>query len=193
MQIQLRNIAKILFSIGLIATLGGCSTAGYMDRPGDPGNSIVYGYIDMSDAPTSLQRISMKQLQPVSDKPYFGFFVDDGMFYRPNVPKGTYKFWEFGGFSTLRNADYTFTFPSQGKGAMDRKISKTGVYFAGCYKYKKVKTGFFSQGKFDMEPIGGNCELEMLARLEKWAKDPQWQRLISQHRANQQTMAGMQQ
>jgi hypothetical protein len=114
------------------------------------------------------------------------------MFYRADVPHGTFKFWEFGGFSTLRNANYTFQFPSQGKGAMDRRIEGQDIYFAGCYKYKKVKTGFFSAGKFDMEPIGGNCEQEMLERLGKWAKHPEWRKLISQRQAELGRVAGVQ-
>lgn len=185
-----KKLYNILYYIGLTAFVSACSTAGYMDRPGEPGNSIVFGYIDMSDAPTELQWVSIKKMHPPSDTPYFQFFVDDGMFYRPNLRPGSYKFWEFGGFSTLRQANYTFTFPPQGKGELDRQISKPGVYFAGCYKYEKVRTGIFSPGKFDLVRIGGNCEQEMLTRLEKWAKDPQWQRMISQYRTESGKVAG---
>jgi hypothetical protein len=115
------------------------------------------------------------------------------MFYRAEVPPGTYKFWEFGGFSSWKNTDYTFQFPGQGKGEMDRRIDSQDTYVAGCYRLKKVKTGFFSPKKFDLEPIGGNCERETLVRLGKWSKHPEWSRLISRRLSELQPVAGIQQ
>lgn len=172
----LRTLALLMVSALVLA---GCSTSGPLKKPDGPGLSIVFGYIDMDDAPVNLQWISMKQMQPRSDKPYYNFYVDDGMFYRAHVPPGAYKFWEFGGHSGWKNTSYTFSFPTQGKGDMDRQVTGQGVYFAGCYKYRKVKTGFFKPGEFDLEPMGGSCEKEMLARLEKWAADPEWKRLVA--------------
>lgn len=113
------------------------------------------------------------------------------MFYRPEVPWGTCKFREFGGYSQWKNTDYTFQL--QGKGEMDRVIDRPGLYFAGCYRYKKVKTGFFSPKKFDLEPIEGNCERETLERLAKWSKDATWDRLISQRLSELQPVAASRQ
>lgn len=169
-----------LYIATLAIGLAGCSTTGHLVPPSEANISAVYGYIDMSDAPTGLQWITMKKLQPRSDTPYYHFYVDDGMFYRSEIPPGTYKFWEFGGFSQWKNTDYTFQFQGQGKGEMDRVIDRQGLYFAGCYRYTRIKTGFFSPNKFDLEPIEGDCERETLERLARWSKDATWNRLISQ-------------
>lgn len=141
--------------------------------------SLVFGYIDMDEAPCSLDWVDMKRLQPKTDKPYYGFAVKDGMFYRTYTPPGVYKFDAFGGSSFIRNANYTFKFP-QGKGEMDREIKKTGIYYVGSYKYVKVKTGFFQPGKFDYERVQRPTEKELLERLLLIADHPEWRGAIRQ-------------
>src|SRR4051794_1136326 len=86
-------------------TLGGC--AGGVKafvKSVEEEESLVFGHLDMDDAPTSLDWVSMKRMRPVSEKAYYSFAVDGGMFYRTHTPPGTYKFESFGGSSVLRNA-----------------------------------------------------------------------------------------
>ncbi|HLQ25870.1 MAG TPA: hypothetical protein VK138_08285 [Acidiferrobacterales bacterium] len=140
--------------------------------------SLVFGYIDMSDAPGSLFGATMKRVKPVTDKPYYGFGIDGGMFFRTEVPPGSYKFTSFSNFKSFGNTQYMFNLPSQGRSEMDPIIDKTGIYYVGSYKYKKVKTGFFEQGKFDIEKINKPTERELLTQLLERAKHPTWQAAI---------------
>ncbi len=168
--------------IVLLLTLpqSGLAKRGYLkEKPEEPNLSIIFGYIDMDKAPTKLKRVSMKQVRPRTPKPYYNFWTNKGLFYRASVPLGSYKFESFGGFSGLRNTDYTFHFPSQGKGEMDPVVNKQGVYFVGSYKYKKIKTGIFKPNKFDLIKLDGPSEKELLVRLLKYAKHPEWKRLIN--------------
>jgi hypothetical protein len=140
--------------------------------------SLVFGHLDMDEAPTNLDWVSMKRLRPVSKTPYYSFGIDGSMFYRTHTPPGTYKFESFGGSSVLRNADYKFKFPDQGKGEMDRVISSTGLYYVGSYKFKRVKTGFFEQGKFSLEKVDKPSEKELLMKLLEKAQHPSWKAVI---------------
>lgn len=152
---------------------------GYLkEKPEKPNLSIVFGYIDMDEAPTKLGWISMKRVRPRTAKPYYNFWVKKGFFYRASVPLGSYHFDSFGGYSGLRNTKFDFEFPNQGRGEMDPIIEKQGVYFVGSYKYKKVKTGFFKPKQFDMIKVDGPSEKELLTQLLEYAKHPEWVRLI---------------
>ncbi len=140
--------------------------------------TLIFGYLDMDDAPTSLQWVQLKQLRPVTKGPYYHFIIDDGLFYRTDTPKGIFKFESFGGLSRLRNMSFTFKFPAQGKGAMDPVIDKPGIYYVGSYKFKKVKTGFFEEGKFELEKISKPSEKELLVKLMAKAEHPSWKTVI---------------
>jgi hypothetical protein len=177
-----RGILYSLILLLAVSSITGCGTAGYLEKPTeDGGESIVVGYIDMGDAPTKLQWVSMKQLKPRIKKPFYNFYVDEGMFYRGHVRDGVFKFDSFGGHSSWGNTTYTFNFPAQGKGSLDREIKKPGVYFVGSYRYKKVKTGFFKPSEFDLEKIDSPTEKEVLERLLKWTiKQPKWKAMVEQ-------------
>jgi hypothetical protein len=173
-----RYLKGAVFCAAMIALLltAGCSGWKPFEDPVKEGESLVFGYIDMSDAPISLQWVSMKRLRPVTEAPYYRFVVADGLFYRTATLPGTYKFESFGGEGW--NTRYTFSFPVQGRGAMDPIIDKTGIYYVGAYKYKKVKTGFFEQGKFEVEKVDKPGEKELLLRLLKTAEHPSWKAAI---------------
>ena len=176
---NLKKLFVPLVIVLLALPQSGLAKKGYLkEKPEEPNLSIVFGYIDMDEAPTKLKRVSMKKVRPRTPKPFYNFWVKKGMFYRASVPLGSYKFSSFGGFSGLRNADYTFNFPSQGRGEMDPIVDKQGVYFVGSYKYKKVTTGFFRPNQFDIMRIDGPSEKELLVRLLEYAKHPEWARLI---------------
>lgn len=152
---------------------------GYLkEKPEEPNLSIVFGYLDMDDAPTKLKWISMKRVRPRTPKPYYNFWVKKGFFYRASVPLGSYHFDSFGGYSGMRNTDFSFEFPKQGRGEIDPVIKKQGVYFVGSYKYKKIKTGIFKPKQFDIEKINSPNEKELLTQLLEYAKHPEWVRLI---------------
>ncbi len=158
--------------------VAGCGGTRPFVKSVDEEQSLVFGYIDFSDGPGTLNSVVMKRIKPLSDKPYYYLALDDGMFYGTWMSPGSYKLVSFGSFRSFGNTQYTFNMPSQGRGETDPVISKNGIYYMGSYKYKKVKTGFFEEGKFDIERINKPTEKELLVKLLKKAKHPTWQAAI---------------
>lgn len=157
-----RNIRNFLGLVAL-SLLVACAS----DEPGrdinDPTNSLVFGYIDMDDAPTSISSAWLEQVAPRSDKPYWGMGVQDGLFYNVHLPPGSYQLSKLSG-SGFFAGQHSYTFPRQGNDTSLR-IKKPGIYFLGSYKYKKVSTGFFSQAKFDITRTKKPTEAELLQRI----------------------------
>jgi hypothetical protein len=178
---RLMNTCLYLF-LGLVLffSISGCATSPYLEEPKNDQVSLVVGYIDMAESPANLGWVQIKQLQPDTKKPYFGFLVVDGMFYNPNLVPGIFKFIEFGGNPKffLENAIYTFSFPAQGKGEWDPVIEKPGIYFVGSYKYKKIQTGLFEQGKFNIIKIDSPTEKEVLEKLLKYTGKTKWKQRV---------------
>lgn len=156
---------RIWIALGLIALglLAGCAGGGHGRDINDASNSLVFGYVDMSDAPTKLNGASIMQVAPPSDKPYWGTDVRNGLFYTYYLPPGSYKLASLSGSSFFKG-DYRYNFPRQGADTAVR-ITKPDIYFLGSYKYKDVKTGFFEQGKFSIERVNTPSEAELLRRI----------------------------
>jgi hypothetical protein len=144
--------------------LGGCAGGGHGRDINDPSNSLVFGYVDMADAPTKVSGAQVMQVAPPTDKPYWGTDVRDGLFYTYYLPPGSYKLATLHGSSFLRG-DYRYSFPRQGGGNTAVRIDKPGIYFLGAYRYKTVKTGMFEQAKFDIERASSPTEAELLQKL----------------------------
>lgn len=60
--------------------------------------------------------------------------------------------------------EHRYNFPRQGNDTALR-VTKPGIYFIGAFKYRKVKSGFFEQGRFSIEKIAKPTEAELLKRL----------------------------
>jgi hypothetical protein len=159
-----------LFVAAALAALAGCAGGGHGRNIDDPSNSLVFGYVDMTDAPTKVSGVQIQQVAPPAEKPYWGTDVRDGLFYTYYLPPGSYRLATLHGSSFLRG-EYQYNFPRQGGGATTVRIDKPGIYFLGAYKYKDVKTGFFEQGKFDIERVGSPSEAELLQRILE--RDPE--------------------
>lgn len=178
---------RLWTALGLIALvlLAGCAGGGHGRNINDPSNSLAFGYVDMSDAPTRVNGASIMQVAPPTDKPYWGTDVRNGLFYTYYLPPGSYKLASLSG-SSFWKGDYRYNFPRQGGGDTAVRISKPGIYFLGSYKYKDVKTGFFEQGKFNIERVSTPSEAELLRRiLEEDAeiKGSVWEERIRQRLA----------
>ena len=162
----------LVLALGLLA---GCAGGGPTRDINDPTNSLVIGYIDMDEAPTKVSYAWMVQVAPPSDAPYWGLGVTKGLFYNSYLPPGSYQLSKLGG-SGFFTGQHEYMFPKQGNKTALR-ITRPGIYFLGSYKYKKVKTGFFSQGKFAIERINKPTEAELLKRLleeDDEIKDSAW-------------------
>lgn len=123
----------------------------------------MFGFIDMSDAPSNLTQVQMKRMRPVVDAPYYDFGVKDGLFYRVEVPNGSYKFTKITGVKW--NTVYRYRLEAQGKGDLDREIQRPGLYFVGAWKYKPHKKGWFQQDEFELIPASTPSEREVLEAI----------------------------
>jgi hypothetical protein len=145
------------------AALVGCGGGGHGRDINDPSNSLVFGYVDMADAPTKISGAQIMQVAPPTEKPYWGTDVREGLFYTYYLPPGSYKLATLHGSSFLRG-EYRYSFPRQG-GEQGVRIDKPGIYFLGAYKYQNVKTGMFEQSKFDIQRVQKPSEADLLQRL----------------------------
>jgi hypothetical protein len=158
------NRLGMLLLAAAVAALAGCAGGGHGRDINDPSNSLVFGFVDMSDAPTKVSGAQIMQVAPPTDKPYWGTDVKDGLFYTYYLPPGSYRLATLHGSSFLRG-EHQYNFPRQGGGETTARIEKPGIYFLGAYKYKSVRTGMFQQGKFAIERVSSPSEAELLQRL----------------------------
>lgn len=173
-------IRRPLFLSLLLAalTVAGCASdsIGPERDLNDPTNSLVFAYIDMGDAPTSVDEASLK---PQGEEGYWHMGVDDGLLYQAHLPVGSYQLATLSGSSFL-HGEVEYDFAAYGRNASAVRIEKPGIYFLGSFRYKEVKTGFFEADKFDIERADTPTELELLNRIMKldWVKGSQWEKKI---------------
>jgi hypothetical protein len=153
-------LVLVLITLGLLA---GCGSSGPVRDINDPTNSLVFGHIDMDDAPTGVASAWLAQVAPPSDTPYWGLGVSNGLFYNAHLPPGSYQMSSLSG-SGFWAGEHSYNFPRQGNETALR-ISKPGIYFLGSFKYKKVKGGMFDQAKFSIEKVNKPTEAELLKRI----------------------------
>src|SRR5262245_34022440 len=179
----MQRIPALTFVLALGA-LAGCAGGGPGRDINDPANSPVFGYVDMADAPTKVSGAQIMQVAPPTDKPYWGMNVRDGIFYTSYLPPGSYRLATLHGSSFLRG-EHQYSFPRQGGGDTTVRIDKPGIYFLGSYKYQPVKTGFFEQGKFDIQRVASPTEADLLQRIlqDDRIKGSVWEEKIKQRLA----------
>ncbi len=173
------------FVLGACATTGGPLEA---DREDD---SLVFGYLDMSEAKGHFDWVQMQQLQPPTDKPYYTFYVAEGVFWHPRVRPGTFKFIKFGGTSGVNagpvrlfaGTSYEYAFPRQGRGEMDPIVEKPGLYYVGSYKVVVKKGGLFKPGEFDIVATGKPSEKELLQKILAKDDKGEWRSRIERRLA----------
>ena len=164
METRIAGRISIVIFVTLLAALAGCAGGGHGRNINDPNNSLVFGFVDMSEAPTKVSGAQIMQVAPPTEKPYWGTDVREGLFYTYYLPPGSYRLATLHGSSFLRG-EHQYTFPRQGGGDTTARIEKPGIYFLGAYKYQRVKTGVFEQGKFGIERVQSPTEAELLQRL----------------------------
>ena len=163
----------------LVVFVAGCATSDPVD-PKDPSLSLVYGYIDMADAPSSLGWVRIKLYDGKNQG--YSAAVKKGLFFHVGVEPGPYQVERFGRHTTLfSTTEYTYDFGTRGRNETAIKIDKPGVYFMGAYKYVEIPTGWFEQDKFKMERTQTPSERELLARLSTVLQEdyPQYTRQIA--------------
>lgn len=168
----------------LVAALLACGGGGIpreMKAPVAQNVSLVYGYLDMSDAPTDVDWVDIKQMAPPTEKPYRGARVDDGAFYSETLPPGSYMISGFGG-SSFWHKGVIYDISRQGAPIRVR-IQKPGMYFLGSWKVTQVDTGFFEAPKFEVQRVGSPTEREVLEKMLPEAEGTWWEGQIKRRLA----------
>jgi len=181
-------IRNLLFGAFITTTLflTGCSSSPVFKDPHKKNQSLVLAYINMSDADSEATWLRAKTIVKRGKKPEwysFGFVRDEKLgpiLHNQYVEPGKLKLDAFGGNATgwFDNAYYQYNFPAQGKGMGALEINKPGIYYAGSFKYIPVETGFFEQGKFDIERVKSPTEKEVLTAFLKHVEDGKWKKMI---------------
>jgi hypothetical protein len=154
---------RLVLGLVMIGLLAGCASSGPERDINDPANSLVFGYIDMGDAPTGVDAAQLMQVSPPSAMPYWDLGVVNGLFFNAYLPPGSYQLSSFYG-SKFFAGQHEYIMPRQGN-ETSLRIVKPGIYFLGAYKYEKVKTGVFEKRKFAIEKTSTPTEAEVLKRV----------------------------
>ena len=149
------------------AVLGCASGPGKID-PKDESLSLVYGYFDMTDAPSNVEWVFLKQYGNNKDEGY-RVSAKDGLFLHVGIEQGSYQVAEFGGVGgipMLTRRDFRYDFGSKGRNSTATRINKPGVYFFGSHRYvNHAAKGFFDADKFEMRPSKAPSEKEVLQKV----------------------------
>lgn len=150
-----------------------------MSQSPKPNSSIVYGYIDMKEAPVWINQVFMQLYTGTKygrEQRGTWMRVENGIFYKENILPGTYIITGFGGINP--RAEYWYDLPYKGKRAFIVKVGKaSSVYFAGALKFKSVKKVSFFKGKFRTQRMNVQ-KLKLLKQIRPYAKHPHWIKLI---------------
>jgi len=148
------------------AALGGCAVTADNVDPNDGRLSVVVGFVDMDQAPSSLQWVSIKAYGPGTDH-FFKTRVEKGVFFHVGVDPGSYQIDKFGGqggIPLLSSRPFEYNWGTRGRNATAIRIQQPGVYYLGAYQYVPEKTGIFEPGRFSMRELGRPGEREVLQR-----------------------------
>jgi hypothetical protein len=198
-------------AFALLAVLGfvviGCASGWHTITREDiekPNVALLYGYMDMTDAPSPMDYFEIKQVKPEAGKgAEWGFGCKDlgdkkFLFYHQAIPVGTYQLDEFGGTSTvgflifiLSRTLHKYSFmgadsmnpdlKNPGKETNDSSlvIDEPGIYFLGRFKYVKVKEKDEDES-FSIEKISTPSQGEVIQQLYKHmdVKGTKWDKML---------------
>jgi hypothetical protein len=153
---NLRWLAMCLLALGLLVA---CGSSGPKRSLDDPDNSLIFGYVDMSEAPSKAEFFGLRQVAPGPG--FANIEVTNGLFSSGLIPLGSYQ---FANFTKFGFSNRSYSFPVQNN-PYSLRIDKPGIYFLGSFKYKKIETGFFEDGKFSFEKSNTPSEATLLKRL----------------------------
>ncbi len=177
---------RLTITLGLVAVLlSGCGLSKYVEERESKQTAMVYGFIDMSDAPTDLEWAQMRQLRPRDDEPFKKMRTDDsGLFYLENLPVGgAFRMDSYGGSTWswwyMSNVHWTYGIDKREFKSYEFKINKPGLHFLGAYKIHRIKAkSFFQEDKYRLAALDPAGEKELLRKLVKNTKDTMWKTVI---------------
>jgi len=165
-------ILKKIIILALTLFLTACGASKFLAEPSSDKVSLVFGYIDMSDAPTELTWIRTRRIRPDYSEER-GAAVLDGMFYNTWQTPGSYKFLSFGGYFNNGMTRYVNQMPAQGRSKLDAVIKKPGVHYLGSYKYVRTP-----DNSFELVAVKQPTEKQLLLKLKEYSKIPYWTTII---------------
>lgn len=172
----MKRCRNLMLSLLALALMIGCAG---LKNPDQPNNAVlIFGYIDMDDAPTNADYVTIRQYKPKpkDNKPYWTATGQDGLFWYSNLVPGSYQMVAFGGHSCWKNASYNYNMQDFDKNESALAMEKPGVYFMGSFKYMHV--GSFFSNKFDVQKTSTPTEKEVLQLLLPYSKGTYWEPLI---------------
>ena len=158
-------------TLAVTLLLAGCASAPPVDTR-DETRSLVFGYFDMTDAPSKVEWVSLRRYDsPQKPGEWYGLAVKDGLFFHVGISPGSYqveKFGGMGGIPLLTRKQFEYSFGSKGRNSTAVRIREPGIYFLGAHQYvNHAGKGLFAPDKFDMVPVQTPTEKELLQRLVK--------------------------
>lgn len=163
------KIARVFAVITLLVGVAGCASTSTPVDPNDESVSLVYGYFDMTDAPASLDWLSLKQYgAKQKESEWYHMAVHEGTFMHVGVEPGSYQIDRFGGMGgipLLTRRPFEFDFGSKGRNETAIRIKTPGTYFLGSFKYIDHSGGLFKADKFEMKVATTPSEKEILTRV----------------------------
>src|SRR5262245_53087908 len=152
--------------------LAGCASGpGSVDTK-DGMLSLVFGYFNMKDAPSSLEWVSLKRYDSAKKEgEWYNLAARDGLFFHVGIRPGSYqvdKFGGMGGIPLLTRRRFEYDFGGKGRNDTAVRIEKPGIYFLGAHQYvNRAGNGLFASDRFEMKSATTPTEKELLQLLIK--------------------------
>lgn len=179
-------VALVLGVLAVLAALAGCAggavqteavdAANRIDPPAFTQQSLVYGYLDMSDAPTDLGWMDFEQLEPPTDTPYYHMRIHDGVFYMEKFRPGVFVLSGFGG-TRWNGKQLAYSLPRSSP-AVRVEIHQPGLAYVGAYRYRAVESNGHRTGRFEIDRIDDPDEAGVLRRILPFAAGTPWEARI---------------
>jgi len=151
-------------TLAALALVGGSMTAEAVDAKEDS-TSLVFGYVDVKDAPASIDWVSLKRS---GGRPgYYRLGLTNGVYCYIGVEPGSYQVEKSGGVKgglIFGNA-VEFEYGTRGRDATALRVGTPGVYFMGAHRFVAQDGARFAVGRFEMQAVQSPTEREVLERL----------------------------
>lgn len=160
-------LRSLLIALVLVS---GCASAPDPVDSRDENVSLVFGYFDMTAAPSALEWVSLRKYDSkAKDGAWYHLAARDGFFFHVGIEPGSYqvdKFGGSGGIPLLTRRPFEYSYGSKGRNATAVRIQKPGVYFLGAHQFvNHAGKGLFEPDRFDMKPVKTPTEKELLQRV----------------------------
>ncbi len=143
-----------------------------LEPPRSAAVSLVYGHLDLRDAPTALEWVELQQVAPPTGTPYYQMRVHEGVFYMEKFPTGVFRLGEFGG-QRWNGRHVAYALPRQAP-ALRLTIDAPGLHYLGSFRYREVARGGASAPRFELDRVPEPSEAEVLRAILPLAAGTAW-------------------